>query len=330
MLPDTGALAPSRFGPRGASGTTRVLVAHAEDRTRREIVAALRGGGCAVAETDAASAVLDAAWRHRPHVLLLDAWLGPAGASSLLQRIKSDPDLFPISVVLVGGPVGMDEAAEAIEHGAHDILLGGPEGPAGPELAARVAAARRNHDLQLQLLSRERALERLAYVDELTGLPNRRYVVRQLEALCSRARRHELDLAVVMVDADRFKALNDRHGHHAGDVALRTVGARLRERVRREDVVGRFGGEEFVVVLPDTDPEGAAAVAEDLRAAIAERPISLDRRSVELTISAGWAMWEGESLERLLGRADDALYAAKAAGRNCVAAAKARRARVSR
>jgi len=330
MLQDTGVTAPSRFGPRGASGATRVLVAHAEDRTRREIVAALRDGGCAVIEADEAGAVLDAARRHRPHVLLLDAWLGPAGASSLLRRIKSDPDLFPTSVVLVGGPVGVDEALETMERGAHDILLGGPEGPACPELAARVAAARRNHDLQLQLLSRERALERLAYVDELTGLPNRRCLLRQLEVLLSRSRRHERELAVVMVDADRFKALNDRHGHQAGDVALRTVGARLRERVRREDVVGRLGGEEFLVVLPDTDPEGAAAVAEDVRAAIAERPISLDRSSVELTISAGWAMWESESVERLLGRADDALYAAKAAGRNRVAAAAPRRSRVSR
>jgi two-component system, cell cycle response regulator len=124
--------------------------------------------------------------------------------------------------------------------------------------------------------------------------------------------------------------VNDRFGHLAGDEALRMMAFVLRGAVRKEDVLGRFGGEEFVVVLPDTDPDGAAAVAEDLRAAIAERPISLDRRSVELTISAGWAMWEGESLERLLGRADDALYAAKAAGRNRVAAAKARRARVSR
>ena len=321
MLQDIDTATPSRFGPRTGSGATRVLVAHAEDRARRELVAALRETGCAVADAREADAVLDAARRQRPHVLLLDAWLGPAGTASLLTRIKSDPDLFPISVVLVGGPVGVKEALETIDSGAHDILLGGPEGLAGPELAARVAAARRNHDLQLQLLSRERALERLAYVDELTGLPNRRYVVRQLEALLSRARRHGRDLAVVMVDADHFKALNDHHGHHAGDVALRTIGERLRARVRREDVVGRFGGEEFVVALPDTDPEGAAAVAEDLRAAIAERPIPLDRSSVALTISAGWAMWEGESLERLLGRADDALYAAKAAGRNRVAAA---------
>jgi two-component system, cell cycle response regulator len=169
-----------------------------------------------------------------------------------------------------------------------------------------------------------------AVQDSLTGVYNRRHLEDRLAAELAAAQRHQRPVAVLLIDVDHFKRVNDRFGHLAGDEALRMMAFVLRGAVRKEDVLGRFGGEEFVVVLPDTDPDGAAAVAEDLRAAIAERPISLDRRSVELTISAGWAMWEGESLERLLGRADDALYAAKAAGRNRVAAAKARRARVSR
>jgi two-component system, cell cycle response regulator len=330
MLQDVSATAAVRTAARRGTreaGATRVLVADADAEARRTMARALRADGCEVTEVGDASVVLDAAWRERPHVLLLDAWLGPAGARSLLRRIACDPDLFRIAVVLVGGPAGTEAAIEALDQGAQDILLGDPS---GPEVLARVRAARRAHDLQEQLLSRERALERLAYVDELTGLPNRRFLLRQLEAQLSRARRHGHDLAVVMVDADRFKALNDRHGHHAGDLALQAIAARLRERVRREDVVARVGGEEFVVVLPDTGADGAAPAAEDLRAAVAERPVDVGRRSVPLTISAGVAVWEGESLERLLGRADGALYAAKAAGRDRVVAAAPGRVPVSR
>ena len=172
--------------------------------------------------------------------------------------------------------------------------------------------------MQEQLLTRERELERLAYYDELTGLPNRRSVLRQLEALLSRGRRHGHALAVLMVDADHFKALNDRHGHAAGDAALRALAERLGERLRAEDVIGRFGGEEFVIGLPDAEAAGAAAVAEDVRAAVAERPMTIDGHALTLTVSVGWAPWHDESLEQLLALADDALYEAKAAGRNCV------------
>jgi two-component system, cell cycle response regulator len=186
------------------------------------------------------------------------------------------------------------------------------------ELTARVRAARRGSDMQELLLTRERELERLAYYDELTGLPNRRSVLRQLEALISRGRRHGHSLALLMVDADHFKAVNDRHGHAAGDAALRALADRLGERLRAEDVAGRFGGEEFVVALPDADAAGAAAVAEAVRAAVSARPLAIAGRQLSLTVSVGWATWEDDDLGQLLARADGALYEAKAAGRDCV------------
>jgi diguanylate cyclase (GGDEF)-like protein len=320
MLQDPGAQAPNRMRV-GGIASTRVLIAHRDPAARHAMRRALDITGCVTAEAADAADVLHAAWRHRPEVLLLDAALDTGdGGTWLLRRIKTDPDLFGIAVVLVGGPETPAAALAALEQGAHDVLIGRL---AGPELVARVRAARRSHDLQEQLLSRERALERLAYLDELTALPNRRYLLRQLDALLSRSRRHRREIAVLMVDIDHFKALNDRDGHHAGDLALRTVAERLAERVRREDVVGRIGGEEFAVVLPDTGPAGAAAVAEDLRAGIAERTVPVGTRDAEVTISVGWAVWEGEPLERLLTRADDALYAAKAAGRDRVAGAPA-------
>ena len=123
---------------------------------------------------------------------------------------------------------------------------------------------------------------------------------------------------MILLDADRFKALNDRHGHGAGDDVLRGLAERLRSRVREEDLVARFGGEEFLVVLPDTGAEGAASAAEDLRAAVAAAPFPIGRFTVALTVSVGWATWRGESLERLVARADRGLYAAKEAGRDRV------------
>ena len=200
------------------------------------------------------------------------------------------------------------------------------EDAAAAEVVARVRAARRAQEMQEQLLSREHDLEAMAFYDELTGVANRRFAVRQLHALLSRARRHDQELSVVILDADRFKALNDRHGHGAATTCCAGSPTRLRSRVREEDIVARFGGEEFLVILPDTDAEGAATAAEDLRAAVAAQPFPVGRFALRLTVSVGWATWRGETLERLVARADRGLYAAKEAGRDCVRPADAARA----
>jgi two-component system, cell cycle response regulator len=294
----------------GSLQGARVLIAHASERARTAMRGVLEGVGCAVADAESCDAVLAAARTQGADVLLLDAALGCA-----LSDLKRDPDLFRIAVVLVGRAADMETAAAALEHGAHDVLR--DDAPPG-EVVARVRAARRAHEMQEQLLTRERDLEALAYYDELTGVANRRFAVRQLQALLSRARRHGQELSVVLLDADRFKSLNDRHGHGAGDDVLRGLADRLCSRVRQEDIVARFGGEEFLVILPDTDGSGAATAAEDLREAVAAQPFTVGRIALPLTVSAGWATWRGEPLERLVARADRGLYAAKEAGRDCV------------
>ncbi len=286
---------------------TRVLIAHRDEAQRRALRAVL--SDCAVAEAPGEEEAVAALRRDPADVLLLDHRL-----SGTLGRVKGDPDLFATAVVLVGEPTDVGAALDA---GAHDVLA---EDAAPAEVIARVAAARRAREMQAQLLAREADLEALAFRDELTGLANRRFALRQLGALVSRARRHEQDVSVLMVDADRFKALNDRHGHAAGDAVLRGLAERLAERVRREDVVARFGGEEFLVLLPDTDAEGAAAVAEDLRAAVAAKPFPVGRLALPVTVSIGWATRGDEDAERLVARADRALYAAKASGRDRVGA----------
>jgi diguanylate cyclase (GGDEF)-like protein len=294
----------------GSLQGTRVLIAHASESARTAMRIVLESVGCAVAEAGSREALLIAARTAGADVLLLHAGLGCA-----LSELKRDPDLFRIAVVLIDEPADVQAAVDALEHGAHDVLR--DDAPPG-ELVARVRAARRAGEMQEQLLSREHDLEAMAYYDELTGVANRRFAVRQLHALLSRARRHDQELSVVLLDADRFKSLNDRHGHGAGDDVLRGLADRLRSRVREEDVVARFGGEEFLVILPDTGASGAATAAEDLRSAVAAQPFAVGRFALKLTVSAGWATWRGESLERFVARADRGLYAAKEAGRDCV------------
>src|SRR4051794_7378634 len=294
----------------GSLHDTHVLIAHPDERAPSALRAVLERAGCAGAGAAPRADAVAVARRCCPDVLLLHADLGCA-----LADVKGDPDLFRIAVVLVGEPADLDAAVEALAHGAHDLLRA--DATAG-ELIARVRAAHRAQEMQEQLLTRERDLEAMAYYDELTGVATRRFAIRQLHALLSRARRHDQELSVILLDADRFKSLNDRHGHGAGDEVLRGLADRLRSRVREEDVVARFGGEEFLVILPDTGAEGAATAAEDLREAVAARAFPVGRFALPITVSAGWATWNGESLERLVARADRGLYAAKEAGRDCV------------
>ena len=294
----------------GSLHGTRVLLAHGSARARGAMRDVLEAVGCVVVEAGSRAEALAVARREPADVLLLHRDFRDA-----LHEIKGDPDLFRVAVVLVGAPRDVRAAVDALDHGAHDVLRDDAE---PGELVARVAAAHRAQEMQQQLLTREHELEAMAYHDELTGLANRRFAVRQLHALLSRARRHDQELSVVLLDVDRFKALNDRYGHGAGDEVLRGLADRLRSRVREEDVVARFGGEEFLVILPDTGATGAATAAEDLRAAVAARPFPAGRTAHGLTVSAGWATWCGESLERLIARADRGLYAAKEAGRDCV------------
>jgi len=172
----------------------------------------------------------------------------------------------------------------------------------------------------LARLGRARAVAmRTARIDSLTGLPNRRATDEMLTRSASWAQRHGEPLAVLVVDLDHFKSVNDEHGHGVGDHVLRQTALALRETVRDEDLAGRWGGEEFVVVLPTTSLEGAVAVAERLRVAIASMEVVVGRAPIWVTASVGVALLgqDGDA-EAVLRSADAALYRAKAAGRDAV------------
>ena len=161
-------------------------------------------------------------------------------------------------------------------------------------------------------------------LDPLTGVGNRASVLLQLETQVELARRHHRPLSVVLADLDQFKQVNDTQGHRAGDRALESFGALLRRRLRASDSVGRLGGDEFLVVLPETPSALALRAAEDLRAAIAEQAVALENGEVlRITCSLGLAELKPEDTDggALLARADAALYGAKAGGRNRVVSA---------
>lgn len=175
---------------------------------------------------------------------------------------------------------------------------------------------------ELRLRQRaERELAQLAATDALTGVANRRMLDQSLRHEWFRAQRSGQPMSVMMIDADHFKAFNDRHGHPAGDQALKTLARVIIENVRRPaDLVARYGGEEFSVILAETDSHGAQQIAEHIRQAVEQLP-PVDGAERPMTVSIGIATWTAASemtLEQLLFAADKALYQAKEGGRNRV------------
>jgi two-component system cell cycle response regulator len=160
----------------------------------------------------------------------------------------------------------------------------------------------------------------MSRTDALTGLPNRRHMQDHLLAMVAAASRHEQELGILMVDVDHFKNVNDTLGHDGGDRVLRAVASRVTAACRTEDIAGRWGGEEFLVVAPFTDADGVAELGERIRSIVAAEPVATDGNSVHVTVSVGAASGH-DDIDALVREADAALYAAKAAGRDRVVVA---------
>nr|WP_275692760.1 GGDEF domain-containing protein [Rheinheimera hassiensis] len=185
-------------------------------------------------------------------------------------------------------------------------------------LALRAEIARHAQTEQ-QLIERNKELLQLASTDLLTGLLNRRAVMQQALSELRRAKRYQKDLAVLMLDIDHFKQINDQYGHAAGDKVLRDFALLCQQSIRDTDLLGRYGGEEFILVLPEIDLQTAIMSAERLRMTVAQHNFTLtDSTVLQLSCSIGIAMYlpERDDLDKLLLRADQALYQAKHQGRN--------------
>jgi diguanylate cyclase (GGDEF)-like protein len=163
-------------------------------------------------------------------------------------------------------------------------------------------------------------VQAMAITDGLTGVFSRRFFTERCQEELARSKKFRYDFAFLMVDLDHFKEFNDRYGHLVGDVLLREVARLIKEALRQIDLVGRYGGEEISILLPETDATGARFAAERIRQAVAATSIAAYDEHLQITISAGIAVYpqHGGHLEDLIEKADRALYEAKAAGRNCI------------
>ena len=301
----------------------KLVLAHAEADTRSRFARVLTSVGHDVIEVEGAAEAVQRCRADAPDVVLVDVALchEDHGHESLLEAIKGDADAYRSAVVLVErADLDLEVAVSALRRGVQDFLVE-PVGDA--ELVARVEAAWRTKVLQEELVVQSRRLEALIFEDPLTGLSNRRFILTQLGGLVSGARRHERPLSVAIVDIDHFKAVNDEYGHAAGDRVLAAVTSALRSRMRAEDQLGRLGGEEFLALLPDADADAAAIAADGLRSEVARTEIDCEGNDLSVTVSVGWAAWEGEPADELLRRADEALYEAKARGRDLAVGAPA-------
>lgn len=297
----------------------RAVIADPDPVRSAQAQRALEGAGWQVLAAPSPEALRQACRRGDVDVAFVERSLCTADPQ-LLSSLKRRPDSFATEVVLVAErhATGVAEALDAIGAGAQDVLLH-PSSDA--EVVARASAAARTRALVEELLQRDERIEELVFVDELTGLYNRRYLLHHMSMLIAGARRHGHALGCVLLDVDRFKEVNDAHGHPVGDDVLRAVARAISGRLRKEDAGGRLGGDEFLILLPDTDAAGVATVAEQIRAAVAAAIVPAGEQGVRPTVSVGWVSWEGEDADDLVRRVDRALYAAKQGGRDRVAAA---------
>ena len=258
----------------------------------------------------------------RVDVVLCDIEMPGLDGEKLLQVKASRADVRDIPLLFLTAKADLDRRVRLIEEGACDSLT---KPFHASELVARVRLHLKIKLLQDELREKNNQLSKLSTTDALTGLRNRRFVDEVLHVETLRASRYGSPLAVLMADIDHFKQVNDRHGHQAGDVVLREVAHILRGNLRVTDVGGRYGGEEFIVILPQNDIEGALQLAERWRAAVEAKPFPIsDGTCIEVTVSIGVAGHREEhtSSADLVAEADAALYEAKQAGRNRVVVAR--------
>jgi diguanylate cyclase (GGDEF)-like protein len=290
----------------------RLLVIDDSEAIHRLVEARLRPDGLQVrGELDPARGI-ERAIDDSPDLILLDIGLPGIDGFEVCRRLKDHAVTRHIPIIFLTGTSDVDAKVRGLDLGAVDFVTKPFD---QIELRARVRAALRTKRLQDML-------EQQSFLDGLTGLWNRAFLDKRLEVELNVARRYGRPLSLALADIDRFKQLNDSHGHLFGDVVLQGIADAFRTYARGSDIVARYGGEEFAILLTDTGSAAAVQVTERLRVAAEIRGFELNGRSVSVTASFGLVCSEdieGElTAEAILSAADRALYASKDAGRNCI------------
>ncbi len=257
---------------------------------------------------------------HDVSLILCDIEMPELGGMKFLRIVQAMPDYNTIPLLFTTVHADTRIKVQGLSDGAVDYVT---KPFVNEELIARVRVQLRIKALQDELVAKNARLEELSRIDYLTQLSNRRHLMEVLNAESSRAVRHGGAMSLVLADIDHFKRTNDQFGHPVGDRCLQLVANTLVSQLRKSDHAARFGGEEFAMVLPETDADGATVVAERFRAAVAASCLLVEGKKVPMTVSLGVATFPGgeiRTVERLIKAADAALYAAKDAGRNRVVA----------
>jgi two-component system cell cycle response regulator len=280
-----------------------------------------------VTDTDSCAAGLELALREEFDLIIVSLTLMREDGLRLCSQLRSQERSRQIPILLLADETDMDRVAKGLELGANDYLIKPID---RNELLARARTQVRRKRYQDKLRANYEQSLSMALTDSLTGLFNRRYLSAHLPRLLDRSGGNSKPVSALMFDIDHFKVVNDSWGHGVGDEVLKEVAGRASRNLRNFDLVARLGGEEFVVIMPDTDMAHAMLVAERLRKRIAETSFEVTApvQKIDVTISIGVAVTDSrldadgkpESGEQLLRRADMALYQAKRAGRNRVVA----------
>ncbi|UXI69965.1 GGDEF domain-containing protein [Tahibacter amnicola] len=287
-----------------------ILVADDDPGSRNVLATLLETMGHTVATVDDGTAALAALAKGR-YPLLISDWLMPGlDGLSLCRAVRAQSGAPYTYIILITAMDGPANYLDGIDAGADDFI-GKPVDP--KYLIARLHVAER-------ILSLHERLRNQATHDHLTGLLNRGAILEALDQEMQRAAREGHHLGVLMVDLDHFKPVNDAHGHPVGDTVLRETARRMQSSLRPYDRIGRYGGEEFLVVVPGEPPAVITEIAERIRLAVAADAVTTAVGDIAVTVSIGVATSNGSACEagHLVGVADDALYRAKAAGRNRV------------
>lgn len=293
-----------------------VLIAEDSLVVRAVVRRHLEEQGYSVVEAHDGESALAECESAQPDVVLLDIEMPGLDGHQVLAALKRDPSLCDLPVVFLSGRTSTDDVVTGLSMGAHDYL----KKPFEPsELIARVTSAVRLKRLQDQLRARNVELDRISRTDALTGLFNRRHLDELIQGLAPTAVRDGREVGVLMFDIDFFKRINDSVGHAGGDAVLKEFSRRIVAQLPGDAVAGRWGGEEFIVFMPDTDEHRALEVANRIRLDVADAPFAVDPgERLAVTVSGGCATSDGSDPEGLVRMADAALYVAKESGRNRV------------
>ncbi len=301
----------------------KILIADDDALSRRLLEKTLERAGYVVTAVENGRQAVDQLVRQdAPRLALLDWMMPEIDGTGVCREVRRRRDHGYVYMVLLTSKESKEDIVTGLRSGADDYLT---KPFNAEELKARLRTGRRILDLEDRLVEAREQMRFKATHDHLTSLWNRGVILDLLHRELTRSARDKSSIALLLCDIDHFKTVNDTHGHVIGDEVLQEIAHRFLSSVRSYDCVGRYGGEEFLIVLIGCEPSFAMMRAEEIRKAMAAHPIQTSNGPVKVTISSGLLLsrdWGPRPIEELLSEVDAALYAAKSAGRNCIKLAK--------